>query len=112
MNGEGLILPVPQLSMLCQSSPILGLLVGLIQRHSYTDCNYTDVNETLCWFGANNLMPEQCRIHCSGTEIQLTSPTKKQSNDEEGRTGENKLILVFCFKLSSDYLEFRRKNMP
>lgn len=51
MNGEGLILPVPQLSLLCQGSPILELLVVLIQRHSYTDCNYTDVNETLRWFG-------------------------------------------------------------
>lgn len=47
MNGEGLILPVPQLSMLCQGSPILGLLVSLIQKHSYTDCNYTDMSETL-----------------------------------------------------------------
>lgn len=78
MNGEGLILPVPQLSMLCQSSPILGLLVGLIQRHSYTDCNYTDVNETLCWFGANNLMPEQCRIHCLALKSNSPVPQKNK----------------------------------
>lgn len=83
MNGEGLILPVPQLSTLCQGSPILGLLVGLIQRHSYTDCNYTDVNETLCWFGATHLMPEQCRIHCLSLKTnQLVC--------------ENKIILVFA----------------
>lgn len=59
MNGVGLILPVPQLSMLCQGSPILGLLVGLIQKHSNTDRNYTDVNETLCRFGATHFMPIQ-----------------------------------------------------
>lgn len=47
MNGEGSILPVPQLSMLCQGSPIFELLVVLIQTHSYTDCNYTRMNETL-----------------------------------------------------------------
>lgn len=55
MNGEDLILHVPQLSMLCQGSPILGLLVGLIQKYSYTDCNYTDVSETLLvWYDSFN----------------------------------------------------------
>ncbi len=81
MNGEGLILPVPQLSMLCQGSPILKLLVVLIQRHSYTDCNYTDVNETFCWFGAFNARMVQNRL--LGTEKRLTSSREKQNNDEE-----------------------------
>lgn len=40
-------MPVPQLSMLRQGSPILELLVGLIQTDSYTDCNYTGMNGTL-----------------------------------------------------------------
>lgn len=44
---------------LSRQSYSLLLLVGLIQRHSYTDCNYTDVNETICWFGVTHLMPEQ-----------------------------------------------------
>lgn len=47
-------------------SPVL--LVGLIQRHSYTDCNYTDVNETICWFGVTYLMPEQWRTQCLAQE--------------------------------------------
>lgn len=76
MNGEGLILPV-HLSMLCQGSPILELLVVLIQRHSYTDCNYTDMKETLSWFGASHLMPEQCRIHCLAQEKKHKKKTKR-----------------------------------
>lgn len=78
MNGEGLILPVPQLSMLCQGSPILGLLVGLIQRHSYTDCNYTDLNETLCWFGVTHLMPAHCRINCLVLKTNSPAPEKNK----------------------------------
>lgn len=82
MNGEGLILPVSLLSMLCQGSPILGLLVGLIQRHFYTDCNYTDVNETLCWFGVTHFMPAHCRIH--GLALETNSPASgKKSTDKE-----------------------------
>lgn len=62
MNGEGSILPVPQLSTLCRGSPALKLLlrlllplVVLIQTHSYTDYNYADMKETLCYFAATHL---------------------------------------------------------
>lgn len=102
MNGEGLILPVPQLSMLCQGSPILELLVVLIQRRSYTDCNYTDVNETLCWFGATHLTPELCRRHCLA--LKTNSPVPDKNKVMMKRT-----ILVtiksssFFFVLSADY---------
>ena len=46
MEG-GLILPAPQLSTHCQTAPVLSSLVGLIQKHSYADFNYMEVNETI-----------------------------------------------------------------
>lgn len=59
MNGEGSILPVPQLSTLCRGRPalklLLLLLVVLIQTHSYIDYNYADMKETLCYFAATHL---------------------------------------------------------
>lgn len=47
----------------CQSfvkdGPVLLLLLVLIQRHSYTDCNYKDMNEPVNYFAATHLLPEQ-----------------------------------------------------
>lgn len=48
----------------CQSfvkdGPILLLLLlVLIQMHSYTDCNYEDMNEPVNYFAATHLLPVQ-----------------------------------------------------
>lgn len=78
----------------CQSfvkdSPILLLLLllGLIQRHSYTDCNYKDMNKPVNYFAATHLLPEQRWLY----QLALNSKKEKKKTFDD-----NESILVCPF---------------